>query len=204
MLKKQSTKYGYYKSHTHQVNWSITHNQSNSCQLWWLKHWIWSQKECRKCTECPQRPLQSGNLLDCGGLYCGIIYLAGTTKTETLTPSYQDTSKINDKNMNSFIMDHLKIVHTWLLPRNMEKQPKIPSTKTLPMSYQLTRKNVSNRAAYFTIPELLSSHSLWHSAPLLPNNLKPQNSLWIPLNNLLITAQCIQMQKSDIKIFIDT
>ncbi len=51
-----------------------------------------------------------------------------------LISSYQDTTRSNSKNMNKFKNDHLKIVHTWLLPRSMEKLPKISLQKT-PKNY---------------------------------------------------------------------
>ncbi len=62
--------------------------------------------------------------------------LTGTEKIGMLISPRQDTSKNNYKNMNTYEMDHIKIVHIWLQPRSMEKLPKIPSPKTQIKNYQ--------------------------------------------------------------------
>ncbi len=44
--------------------------------------------------------------------------MTGTRKTDTLTYPCQETSKINSKNVKTIEKDHLKIVHTQLIPRS--------------------------------------------------------------------------------------
>ncbi len=175
------------KSHTHSAYGNTTYNQSNSCWLLMTLALNMPTKRMPNIYQMPSKTITRWNLI-------GLVYYImeaqynGTTKTNMLILPYQD--KYNYKNIIIFEKDHLKIAHTLHQPNHMEMLPKVPSLKILPTNYPRKRKNESNKLleAYYNMPELSTSHSLWHSAPLLLNNEKSQNSLCTQSKNFLITV----------------